>query len=90
MKTDLERIAFIKNPDNWQPICETGRIRTFVLNYKGFDAYRQDVLKEDGKWHKQFWHRFPPTGQPYKIDRRGFIEYLKRIDQMKPDMEEKA
>ena len=90
MKTDAERKAFIKNPDNWQPICETGMIRTMVMKYKGFDAYRQDVLKEDGEWHKQFWYRFPPTGQPYKIDRRGFIEYLKRIDQMKPDMEEKA
>ena len=90
MKTDAERKAFIKNPENWELLYETGMIRTLVLNYKGFDAYRQDELKEDGKWHKRCWYRFPPTGQPFKMDQKSFIEYLARIDQIKPDMEEKA
>lgn len=90
MKSDAERKAFIKNEDNWRLISNLGNVRTFKLSYKGFSFYRQEVLREDGKWHRNFWYRLSLTGVAHKLDMRQFVGNLEMIDREKPDQGGKA
>ena len=85
MRNNDERKAFITNEDNWQLISNLGNVRTFELSYKGLSFYRQEVLREDGKWRRNFWYRLSLTGVAHKLDLRQFVGNLEEIDRRKPD-----
>ena len=80
MKSEKEYKLFIKMPDSWQQISETGDIRTCELTYKGFNAFRMDEKKDAGVWKRKKWYRITPAGITVDMSMHEFIECLKKVD----------
>lgn len=80
MKTEKEYKLYIKNPENWQQISETGNIRTCELNYGRFSGFRMDEMK-NGVWKRKHWYRITPSGITVDMSMHEFIECLKKADQ---------